>query len=170
MFLVILLGLAIPLPLAIYALILHALNRRPHPVVVPGTWDFALVLFASSSAVDTDFTGKLVDVHPTGFCQRLCDGVIRGRYRAGPERAELMEPETIYELDIDLWNTSHVFKAGHAIRLEVSSSAFPKYDRNLNTGEDIGTGTRMVTAENRVWHDAGHPSRLTLPIIPADRG
>jgi len=133
------------------------------------TGPIALKLFVSSSAVDTDFTGKLLDVHPTGFCQRLCDGVIRGRYRNGPERAELMEPGTTYELDIDLWNTSHVFRAGHAIRLEVSSSAFPKYDRNLNTGEDIGTGTRMVTAENRVWHDAEHPSRLVLPIIPAER-
>jgi putative CocE/NonD family hydrolase len=130
------------------------------------TGPIRLMLFVSSSAVDTDFTGKLVDVHPNGFCQRLSDGVVRGRYRSGPETAELMEPGTVYELHVDLWNTSHVFGSGHRIRLEVSSSAFPKYDRNLNTGEDIGSGTRMVTAENRVWHDAGHPSQLVLPIIP----
>src|SRR5207248_5501617 len=106
-----------------------------------------LVLHASSSAVDTDFTGKLVDVHPTGFCQRLCDGVVRARYRGGPEKAELIEPGLVYELEIDMWNTAHVFKAGHRIRLEVSSSAFPKFDRNLNTGQDIGTGTRIAAAE-----------------------
>ena len=125
-----------------------------------------LVLQASSSAVDTDFAGKLVDVHPTGFCQRLCDGIIRARYRNGPDKPELIEPGLVYEFDLDLWNTAHVFKAGHRIRLEVASSAFPKFDRNLNTGEDIGTGTRMVRAENRVWHDAEHPSRLILPVIP----
>jgi putative CocE/NonD family hydrolase len=125
-----------------------------------------LVLHASSSAVDTDFTAKLVDVHPTGFCQRLCDSVIRARYREGVDRCVLMEPGTVYEFEIDMWNTAQVFYAGHRIRLEVSSSAFPKYDRNLNTGEDIGTGTRMVQAENKIWHDAEHPSRLVLPVIP----
>lgn len=124
-------------------------------------------LFASSSAVDTDFAAKLVDVHPTGFCQRLCDSIVRARYRHGPDRAELIEPGAIEEYVLDLWNTSHVFGPGHRIRLEVASSAFPKYDRNLNTGEDIGTGTRMLTAENRVWHDADRPSRLVLPLIPA---
>jgi putative CocE/NonD family hydrolase len=124
-----------------------------------------LRLHASSSAVDTDFTAKLVDVHPTGFCQRLCDGVIRARYREGVDHAVLMEPGTVYELDVDVWNTSHVFLAGHRLRLEVSSSAFPKFDRNLNTGEDIGTSTRMVAAENRVWHDAARPSRLVLPQV-----
>ena len=131
------------------------------------TGPIRLFLHASSSAVDTDFTGKLVDVHPSGFCQRLCDGIVRGRYRDGPEQAVAMEPGTVYGLEVDLWNTCHVFKAGHRIRLEVSSSAFPKYDRNLNTGEDIGTGTAMIRADNRVWHDAEHPSRLVLPVIPA---
>ena len=128
------------------------------------------VIFASSSAVDTDVTAKLIDVHPTGFCQRLCDGVVRGRYRDGVHRAVPMEPGTVYRFDVDMWNTSHVFAAGHQVRLEVSSSAFPKFDRNLNTGEDIGTGTRMVAADNRVWHDLEHPSRLVLPVIPAEAG
>jgi uncharacterized protein len=129
-----------------------------------------LILFASSSAVDTDFTAKLVDVHPSGFCQRLCDGLVRARYREGFHQTVFMEPGTVYEREIDLWSTSQVFKAGHRIRLEVTSSAFPKYDRNLNTGEPFATGTRMVVAENRVWHDAEHPSRLILPVIPPDRG
>lgn len=125
-----------------------------------------LILYASSDAVDTDFMAKLIDVHPNGFCQRLCDGAVRARYRQGPRKAILMEPGTVYQFEIDMWSTSQVFKAGHAIRLEVSSSAFPKFDRNLNTGDNIGTGTRMVTAENRVWHSTEHPSRLVLPIIP----
>lgn len=129
------------------------------------TGPIKLVLFASSSAIDTDFTAKLVDVHPSGFCQRLTDSIVRARYRNGPERAEFLEPGEVYEFTIDLWNTSQVFEAGHRIRLEVSSSAFPKFDRNLNTGEDIGTGVRMAIAENRLWHDAGHPSRLVLPVI-----
>jgi uncharacterized protein len=128
-----------------------------------------VVLFASSSAVDTDFAAKLVDVHPSGFCQRLCDGLVRARYREGFDRIALLEPNAVYEFKIDLWSTSQVFKAGHRIRLEVTSSAFPKQDRNLNTGEPFATGTRMVTAENRVFHDARHPSRLILPIVPSGR-
>jgi putative CocE/NonD family hydrolase len=125
-----------------------------------------LVLHASSTAVDTDFTAMLVDVHPTGFCQRLCDSMVRARYRDGYDEPRLMEPGTVYEFTIDLWNTSQVFFKGHRIRLDVSSSAFPKYDRNLNTGEPIDTGTQMQPADNTVWHDTVRPSRLVLPVIP----
>jgi len=134
--------------------------ERPLTLIGP----VRLRLFASSSAADTDFMAKLIDVHPSGFCQRLCDGAIRCRYRNGVDLAVLMDPGTVYELDIDVWNTAHVFLAGHRMRLEVASSAFPKFDRNLNTGEDIGTATRMVVAENTVWHDAAHASRLLLPV------
>jgi uncharacterized protein len=129
------------------------------------TGPVTLVLYASSSATDTDFAAKLVNVHPNGFCQRLCDSIIRARYRNGADRTDLIEPGVVYEFTIDLWNTAQVFKAGHRIRLEVTSSAFPKYDRNLNTGEDIGSGVRMEIATNRVWHDQQHGSRLVLPII-----
>ena len=131
------------------------------------TGPISVVLFASTSAVDTDFTAKLIDVHPTGFCQRLTDSMVRCRYRDGHDEARPMEPGRVYELTIDLWNTSQVFRVGHRVRLEVSSSAFPKYDRNLNTGEPVATGTRMEQATNHIWHDAAHPSRLVLPIIPA---
>lgn len=125
-----------------------------------------LVLYASSSAVDTDFMAKLVDVHPGGFCQRLCDGMVRARFREGMHKEVLMEPGKVYRFEIDLWNTANVFKRGHRIRLEIASSAFPKYDRNLNTGEPLATSTRMVVAENRVWHTPAWPSHLILPIIP----
>ena len=102
-----------------------------------------LELFASSSAVDTDFTAKLLDVHPDGFSQRLCDSMVRARFRNGYREPESrLVPGEVTAFTIDMWSTSHVFRAGHRIRLEVSSSAFPKYDRNLNTGADIATGTR----------------------------
>ncbi|HEY8414755.1 MAG TPA: CocE/NonD family hydrolase, partial [Thermaerobacter sp.] len=126
-----------------------------------------LVLYASSSAVDTDFMAKLVDVHPNGFCQRLCDGIVRARFREGMDKEVFMEPGKVYRFEIDLWNTAQVFKRGHRIRLEIASSAFPKYDRNLNTGEPLATSTRMVVAENRVWHTPAWPSHLILPIIPS---
>jgi uncharacterized protein len=125
-----------------------------------------LVLHASSTAVDTDFTAMLIDVHPSGFCQRLCDSMVRARYRDGYDDPHLMEPGTVYEFAIDLWNTSQVFFKGHRIRLDISSSSFPKYDRNLNTGEPVDTGTRMQSADNTVWHDTARPSRLVLPVIP----
>jgi hypothetical protein len=126
-----------------------------------------LKLYASSSAVDTDFTAKLLDVHPDGFCQRLCDGMVRARFRNGHRQPESrLLPGEVTEFGIDLWSTSHVFAPGHRIRLEVSSSAFPKYDRNLNTGGPLDTGTEMVTATNSVWHSRGFASYLVLPEIP----
>lgn len=123
-------------------------------------------LFASSSAPDTDFMAKLVDVWPSGFVQRLCDGMVRARFREGMDRPSLIEPGKIYQYSIDCWNTSQTFKAGHRIGLEISSSAFPKYDRNLNTGAPLGITTEMAVAEQRVYHDVEHPSAVVLPIIP----
>lgn len=130
------------------------------------TGPITLDLYAASSAVDTDFMAKLVDVHPTGFVQRLCDGMVRARYRNGMQRAVLIEPGKIYQYTIDLWNTSQVFAAGHRIGLEIASSAFPKYDRNLNTGENLATGTRMVVAQQTIYHHSECPSALILPLIP----
>lgn len=139
---------------------------EPLPEAVEVTGPISLELFAASSAVDTDFMAKLVDVHPTGFVQRLCDGMVRARYREGMTRASLIEPDRIYKYTIDLWNTAQVFAPGHRIGLEIASSAFPKYDRNLNTGEDLATGTRMIVAEQTIYHDADWPSALVLPVIP----
>jgi putative CocE/NonD family hydrolase len=123
-------------------------------------------LYASSSAPDTDFTAKLLDVHPDGTAQRLCDGVVRARFRAGMDSEELMEPGQVYRFEIGLWSTSQLFLAGHRIRLEISSSAFPKYDRNLNSGLPLATDTVPQTADNQVWHTAAWPSALILPEIP----
>jgi hypothetical protein len=125
-----------------------------------------LELYAASSSVDTDFMAKLVDVHPGGFVQRLCDGMVRARFRKGMSEPELIEPGQVYTYEIDLWNTCQVFFKGHRIGLEIASSAFPKYDRNLNTGEDLGTGTRILVAQQTIYHDAERPSALILPVIP----
>ena len=135
------------------------------PVEVTGP--IALVLYISSSARDTDFTGKLVNVYPDGRAEILTDGILRARYRESFTEAKLLEPGQIYELRLDLWATSNLFKAGHRIRLEVSSSNFPRFDRNTNTGGVIERQTEkdLVQAVNRIYHDAAHPSHLILPII-----
>ena len=123
-------------------------------------------VWAASSAVDTDFTAMLVDVDPSGYARYLADGILRARYRASRERAEPLQPGRVEKYAIDLGATANVFKAGHQLRLYVSSSNFPRFDRNLNTGEPVATGTRMVKAQQAVYHDADHPSALVLPVIP----
>lgn len=125
-----------------------------------------LELYASSSAVDTDFTAKLVDVWPNGFAQNLTDGILRARYRNSAEKPEFLTPGEIYKFTLDLWSTSNVFLKGHTLRLEISSSNFPRFDRNLNTGENYGEATKWVKATNDVYHDRDHPSALILPVVP----
>lgn len=124
-----------------------------------------LELFAKSSAVDTDFTAKLVDVAPDGYAQNLTEGIVRARYRDSQEKAALMKPGQIYKFAIDLWATSNVFRKGHALRLEISSSNFPRFDRNLNTGEDPAVSVKSVPATNTIYHDSEHPSALILPMV-----
>lgn len=130
------------------------------------TGPVTLQLWVQSSAVDTDFTAKLVDVWPNGYAQNLTDGILRMRYRASRERPELMTPGETYKIEIDLWATSNLFRAGHRIRLEVASSNHPRFDRNPNTGESTATSARMVKATNVVLHDRQHPSALVLPVVP----
>ena len=125
-------------------------------------------LWAISSAPDTDFVARLVDVYPDGFAQNLTDGIIRARYRnfAKGEQASLIEPGKAYEYKIDLWATSNLFKKGHRIRLDVTSSNFPRWDRNLNTGHELGVDSEGVVAHQQILHDAEHPSYVTLPLVP----
>jgi hypothetical protein len=130
------------------------------------TGPVTLDLYASSSAVDTDFTGMLVDVWPNGFAQNLTSGILRMRYRNSQEKPELANPGETYHVKVDLWATSNVFLAGHKLRLEVSSSNFPRFDRNLNTGEIQARGTRMIKATNVIYHDKAHPSALIVPVVP----
>ena len=130
------------------------------------TGPVSLELYSSSSAVDTDFTAKLVDVWPNGYAQNLTDGIQRARYRNSQEKPELMNPGEIYRLTVDLCATSNVFLPGHQLRVEISSSNFPRFDRNLNTGDLQGHTTYHVKATNTIYHDGKHPSALLLPVVP----
>jgi putative CocE/NonD family hydrolase len=131
------------------------------------TGPVTVVLYASSSAPDTDFTAKLVDVAPNGYAANLCDGLIRARYRNSPSHPELMQPDQVYEFTIDLQGTGNVFLPGHHIRLEISSSNFPKFDRNPNTAEPAAVAQHTQPAVQTVFHDSQHSSHIVLPVIPA---
>ncbi len=135
------------------------------------TGPIAVHLWAVSSTPDTDFVARLVDVHPDGYAQNLTDGIIRARYRgfARGEAPALIEPGQAYEYEIDLWATSNVFKAGHRIRLDVTSSNFPRWDRNTNTGHDIGVDAEVALARQTILHDREHSSYVVLPVVPGAR-
>lgn len=130
-------------------------------------------LWASSNALDTDFTAKLVDVYspnadfPAGVDLNIADSIVRARYRNGLGKAELLRPGQPYEFTIEMYPTSLVFKRGHRIRLDVSSSNFPRFDINPNTGEPLNKNRRSQVAENTIYLDAKHPSQIILPVIPS---
>jgi uncharacterized protein len=143
--------------------LIFSTSAMPQDLEVTGP--VRLELFASSSAVDTDFTAKLVDVGPDGFAQNLTEGIVRARYRDSQEHPSLMNPDQTYKFTVDMWATSNVFKRGHRLRLEISSSNFPRFDRNPNTGEDSAFTTKSVHATNAIYHDADHPSVLILQTV-----
>ena len=126
-----------------------------------------VVLYAASSALDTDFTAKLVDVCPCGCARNLTDGIVRARYRKSSTMEALLTPGQVEEYEIDLLATSNVFKAGHQIRVEISSSNFPRFDRNPNHGGVIATATKTdcVPALQTIFHDREYPSHIVLPIV-----
>jgi len=126
----------------------------------------SLELYAATSAVDTDFTALLVDVDESGYARFLTDGIVRARYRESTKQAALITPGKVYRYAIDLWATANVFKAGHRIRLYISSSNFPRFNRNMNTGEDVIAATKPVRAHQTIYHDRDHGSVLMLPVIP----
>jgi uncharacterized protein len=129
------------------------------------TGPISLDLYVSTSAVDTDFTGKLVDVWPNGFAQNLTDGILRLRYRKSQERPELASPGEIYRISVDLSATSNVFLSRHQLRLEISSSNYPRFDRNPNTGGNQASA-KIIKATNFIYHDTSRPSALVLPVVP----
>ncbi len=123
-------------------------------------------LYASSSAPDTDFMAKLIVVKPDGTAFNLVDGVIRARYRNGFSEPELIEPGKVYEYDIDLWATSYLLSPGDRLRVDITSSNFPRLARNLNTGAPFAQTSEMAVAEQTVHLSATHPSRIVLPVVP----
>ena len=126
----------------------------------------------TTTAVDTDFTAKLIDVYPSspwyplGYALNLTDSIARLRYRNGRERGELVTPGEPVRLTITLYPTSNLFGMSHRIRLDISSSNFPRFDVNPNTGEAIGRERRRVVADNTVFHEHGRASRVVLPVVP----
>lgn len=149
-------------------------QTKPLEHTVELTGPLVVTLWASSSAVDTDFTAKLIDVHPPnddypeGFALNLADSIIRARYRDGFERQELLEPGQVYEFTIEPQPTSNRFLPGHRIRLDVSSSNWPQFEVNRNSGEPLGQERRSVVAHQTIYHDAEHPSHIVLPVIPVE--
>ncbi|QDT56436.1 Cocaine esterase [Caulifigura coniformis] len=139
------------------------------------TGEIEVKLWISSTAVDTDFTAKLIDVYPPsadspgGFDMNIGDGIVRARFRDSLKEERLMEPGTVYPVTVKLYPTSNVFKKGHRIRVDVSSSNFPRFDVNPNTGEPLAQNRRIETCVNTVYHDAGRPSQIVLPVIPGSR-
>jgi putative CocE/NonD family hydrolase len=125
------------------------------------------VLYAASSAPDTDWVIRLCDVWPDGRSVTVCDGILRARYRESFARPVLLEPGQIYRFEIDLRATAQTFGAGHRLRVHVTSSDFPRYDRNLNTGGPVARETVGQVASNTVFHDSLRPSHLLLPVLSA---
>ena len=145
-------------------MLVYTSDKLDKPMEVTGP--ITVKLFASTDCLDTDFTAKLVDVYPDGRALNLCDGIIRARYRNSTVKQELLEPNKIYEFTIDLWPTSNVFKPGHKIRVDISSSNFPRFDRNTNTGNNINSDSDLKTANQTVYHETGLLSQIILPTIP----
>lgn len=134
------------------------------PVEVVGP--IRVTLYASSSAPDTDFTARLIDVHPNGFARELCYGIVRARYRESFDAPSPIETGKVYEYTIEVNPTGNRFLKGHRIRLDISSSDFPNFDRNHNTGGDDYREPTLESAEQTIFHDAGRPSRVILPVVP----
>jgi hypothetical protein len=124
------------------------------------------LLYVSSSARDTDFTVKLVDVYPAGTAFNVQEAILRARYREGLDREVLMEPGRVYPVRVNVHATGNYFGPRHRIRVEISSSNFPRFDRNLNTGGDNSRDTTMVVARNTIHHSSRYPSHLLLPVVP----
>lgn len=130
------------------------------------TGPITVILYAATDGPDTDWTAKLVDVAPSGYAKNLCDGIIRARYRESLSHPSLLDSGKVYKYEIDVGVTGNVFRQGHRIRVEISSSNFPRFDRNPNTGHDFGVDAALRVAQQTVYHNRDHPSHILLPVIP----
>ncbi len=142
-------------------------STDPLEADLEATGPIELTLFAASDARDTDFTATLVDVHPGGKAIHITEGIVRARFRDSFENPTLIEPNAVVEYKIQLWETSNLFKVGHRIRLEISSSNFPRFDRNLNTGNTPGLDDEIQIAHQTIYHERENASHITLPVIPS---
>ena len=129
------------------------------------TGPISVEIYASSSVPDTDFTAALVDVYPDGYSLLIQEGILRASFRDKDAEPSPIEPGEIYTFTIDLWATSYTLPAGHKLRVEISSSNFPRFARNLNNGETFGVSDEIKIAEQTIYHNSKYPSRLVLPIM-----
>jgi putative CocE/NonD family hydrolase len=141
-------------------------TSKPLTKPIEVTGEMTATVYASTDAKDTDWGVMLLDVFPDGHAERVQDGLARARFREGMDREVPLVPGEIEKYDIDLWFTGMVFEPGHRIRVAISSALFPKYDRNLNTGGNNETDSTYVVAHQKLYHDAAHPTHVTLPVIP----
>jgi putative CocE/NonD family hydrolase len=123
-------------------------------------------LTAATDGRDTDWMVKLVDVYPDGRAINIAEGILRARFRKGLDKMELLKPGEVYEFDIDMAGTANVFLPGHRIRVDVTSSNFPQFDRNPNTGDDLGATARVRTAKQTIYHGGSRASHIVLPVVP----
>jgi uncharacterized protein len=123
-------------------------------------------LFVSTSAIDTDFVVWLSDVRPDGYCQNLCESIVRGRFHRSYTAPAPLEPGRVYRLEIDMWHLSHLVRASHRLRVHVTSSDFPRWERNLNNGSRLGYGAQFQVAAQTIYHNSEHPSQIMLPVLP----
>jgi putative CocE/NonD family hydrolase len=130
------------------------------------TGPVTVTLYAASTAPDTDFTAALVDLFPDGHAQLIQEGILRASFRESDTLPTPIEPGQIYQYEIDLWATSYVVQPGHQIRVEISSSNFPRFARNLNTGNPFGMSDEIAVATQTIYHSTDYPSHITLPVIP----
>ena len=151
-------------------------QSEPLPYDLEVTGEMEVKLWASSTAQDTDFTAKLIDVYPPsqdwpgGFDMNIADGIVRARFRDSLHDEKLMEPGQTYPITVELYPTSNIFKKGHRLRVDISSSNFPRFDLNPNTGEPLNDNRRTVIAVNTILHDAAHPlPHIVLPVVEANR-
>jgi len=141
-------------------------NTPPLTEALEITGPITATLYAASTAPDTDFTAALVDVSPDGYAQLIQEGILRVSFRESDTEPTPIEPGQIYQYDIDLWATSYVVQPGHQIRVEISSSNFPRFARNLNTGNPFGISDQSAVATQTIYHSTDYPSHITLPVIP----
>jgi putative CocE/NonD family hydrolase len=126
-----------------------------------------MLLHASTDGRDTDWSVKLIDVRPDGFAMNIAEGILRARFRKGLDRMELLTPGQVYEFEIGMAGTANVFLPGHRIRVDIASANFPQFDRNPNTGEDLGVSAKTRVARQTIYHSAARPSRIVLPVVQA---
>ena len=162
----------LPIPLSARNDVL-VFQTEPLQEDVEVTGEIRVKFWASSSALDTDFTAKLIDVYPSnpdypgGFDLNIGDGIVRARYRDSRTEEKLMRPGEVYEFEVRLYPTSNVFKKGHRIRVDIAGSNFPRFDVNPNTGEPLNENRRTIKAVNTIYHDKSRPSHILLPVIPS---